>query len=292
MARQHREALLTSSLKSNMLDAATIDRDLAFAMQAAREAGARGLAIREEKRWEGKTLGDVCDQACDGYLHGFLTGRYPSDGILSEETIDTPERLGKSRVWIVDPLDGTKEYAQLRDDWAVHVALAVDGQCALGAVALPSQGRIYYGVSQDGAQRSGVVGEGDLEVVQGGSPSPAVPRIAVSRSHTPEWVERFASSIGGELAPAGSAGNKVAMLLAGDADMYVHKIGLKEWDTCAPETIALSAGWHVCRLDGTPHVYNQRDPKNHELVVCRPSVKESVLKALRDAGALEDRSVS
>ncbi len=277
-----------------MLDAATLERDLAFAIEAAEEAGARGLAVRalaQEKGWEGKILGDVCDQACDGYLHGFLTGRYADDGILSEETIDTPERLGKSRVWIVDPLDGTKEYAQLRDDWAVHVALAVDGQCALGAVALPSLGRTYYGVSQDGAQRCGVVGSGEHEVVQGDSPSPDAPRIAVSRSHTPEWVDRFASSIGGTLAPAGSAGNKVAMLLAGDADMYVHKIGLKEWDTCAPEAIALSAGWHVCRLDGTPHVYNQRDPKNHELVVCRPSVKDSVLAALREAGALEDRKV-
>ena len=281
-----------------MLDTPTIERDLAFAIEAAQEAGARGAAIRalsKEKGWEGKTLGDVCDQGCDGYLHGFLSGRYPSDGILSEETIDTPERLGKSRVWIVDPLDGTKEYAQLRDDWAVHVALTVDGQCALGAVALPSLGRTYYGVSQAGVMRSGVVGPGVSagadHVVQGGSDSPAAPRIAVSRSHTPEWVDRFASGIGGTLAPAGSAGNKVAMLLAGDADMYVHKIGLKEWDTCAPEAIALAAGWHVCRLDGTPHVYNQRDPKNHELVVCRPSVTDKVLSTLRNAGALEDRLV-
>lgn len=275
-----------------MLNATTIERDLAFAIEAAKEAGARGLAIRAEERWEGKTLGDVCDQACDGYLHGFLTGRYPDDGILSEETIDTPERLAKSRVWIVDPLDGTKEYAQLREDWAVHVALAVDGACSLGAVALPSLGRIYYGVAQAGSLKSGVVGSGEHAIVQGDSPASDAPRIAVSRSHTPEWVDRFASSMGGTLAPAGSAGNKVAMLLAGDADMYVHKIGLKEWDTCAPETIALSAGWHVCRLDGTPHVYNQRDPKNHELVVCRPSVTERVLSALREAGALEDRLVN
>ncbi|QDV09362.1 3'-phosphoadenosine 5'-phosphate phosphatase [Planctomycetes bacterium Poly30] len=274
-----------------MLDSTTIERDLAFAIEAARVAGERGLALRAEDRWEGKMLGDVCDQACDGYLHGFLTGRYPDDGILSEETTDTPERLDKSRVWIVDPLDGTKEYAQLRDDWGVHVALAVDGRCALGAVALPSQGKIYYGVCQDGAHHSGVVCTGEHRIVTGTSASPAKPRIAVSRSHTPEWVDRFASAMDGELAPAGSAGNKVAMLLAGDADMYVHKIGLKEWDTCAPETIARSAGWHVCRLDGTEHTYNRRDPKNHELVVCRPAVKEQVLAALKASGALEDRLV-
>ncbi|MEM9801640.1 MAG: 3'(2'),5'-bisphosphate nucleotidase CysQ, partial [Planctomycetota bacterium] len=221
-----------------MLDAATIERDLSFAIQAARDAGERGMALRKLERWEGKTLGDVCDQACDGYLHGLLMGRYPDDGVLSEETVDTPERLERSRVWIVDPLDGTKEYAQLRDDWAVHVALAVDGRCALGAVALPSQGKVLYGVAQDGAQRAGIEGETAPHLVDGASETSGKMRIAVSRSHTPEWVERFAASVGGELAPAGSAGNKVAMLALGEADVYVHQIGLKEWDTCAPETIA------------------------------------------------------
>ena len=278
-------------MTTELLDAATLERDLVFAVMAAREAGKRAATLREMGRWEGKMLGDVCDQACDGYLHGLLTGRYPDDGILSEETVDTPERLGKSRVWIVDPLDGTKEYAQLRDDWGVHVALAVDGRCVLGAVALPSQGRIFYGISQEGSEKAGVEGGGNLELVAGTTEAAAKPRIAVSRSHTPEWVERFSGALGGELVPAGSAGNKVAMLLADEADLYVHKIGLKEWDTCAPETIARSMGWHVCRLDGTEHTYNRRDPKNHELVVCRPSVKDAVLAGLRDAGALEDRKV-
>lgn len=274
------------------LDAASLERDLAFAIDAAREAGARALAVRAEGRWEGKTLGDVCDQACDGYLHGLLRGRYPDDGVLSEETVDTPARLGKSRVWIVDPLDGTKEYAQLRDDWGVHVALTVDGQCTLGAVALPSQGRVFFGISQAGSERAGVEGASALELVSGATPAAAAPRIAVSRSHTPDWVERFAGEMGGTLAPAGSAGHKVCMLLAGDADVYVHKIGLKEWDTCAPEVLARSLGWHVCRLDGTAHRYNREDPRNHELVVCRPEVRGKVLGALERAGALDDRKVS
>lgn len=273
------------------LDAATLERDLTFAIHAAREAGRRAMTFRKMDRWEGKVLGDVCDQACDGYLHGLLDGRYPDDGILSEETVDTPERLKKSRVWIVDPLDGTKEYAQLRDDWGVHVALAVDGVCVLGAVALPSQGRIFYGISQEGAERAGVEGGDALKLVAGDTPVAAVPRIAVSRSHTPDWVDSFASEMKGTLVPAGSAGHKAAMLLAGDADVYVHKIGLKEWDTCAPETIARSLGWHVCRLDGTPHVYNRPDPKNHELVICRPEAKDRVLGALKSAGALAERLV-
>ena len=242
---------------------------------------------------DAKTLKDEGDRRSHDFLMRLLADHRPHDAVLSEEGKDDLERLGAARVWIVDPLDGTREFGEPpRTDWAVHVALAFDGACALGAVALPSLGRIYYGVAQAGSLKSGVVGSGEHTIVQGDSPASDAPRIAVSRSHTPEWVDRFASSMGGTLAPAGSAGNKVAMLLAGDADMYVHKIGLKEWDTCAPETIALSAGWHVCRLDGTPHVYNQRDPKNHELVVCRPSVTERVLSALREAGALEDRLVN
>lgn len=274
-----------------MLDQNTIDRDLAFAIAAARDAGERGLSLRALERWEGKTLGDVCDQACDGFLHGMLAGRYPDDGVLSEETVDTPARLEKSRVWIVDPLDGTKEYAQLRDDWAVHVALAVDGRCVLGAVALPSQGKVLFGVAQEDGRRAGVTGDHAGELVAGDSPRAERPRIAVSRSHTPEWVDRFAGAMGGDLVPAGSAGHKAGLLLTGDADMYVHKIGLKEWDTCAPETIARSLGWHVCRLDGTEHVYNQADPRNHELVMCRPAARDAVLEALAASGALEDRKV-
>ena len=282
---------MTNSTTTCTLDAETLERDLSFAIRAARDAGQRASTLRELDRWEGATLGDVCDQACDGFLHGLLQGRYPDDGVLSEETADTPERLTKDRVWIVDPLDGTKEYAQGRDDWAVHVALAVGGKCALGAVALPSQGRVLFGVAQPGAQRSGVHSDETAQLVSGATERSLKPRVAVSRSHTPPWVESFAELMDGELVLAGSAGHKVGMLVSGEADIYVHKIGLKEWDTCAPETIARSLGWHVCRLDGTEHVYNRPDPKNHELVVCRPEARDSVLAALQESGALTDRKV-
>ena len=282
---------MTDSTTTAALDVATLERDLAFAIHAAHDAGQRASTLRGLDRWEGATLGDVCDQACDGFLHGLLQGRYPEDGVLSEETADTPERLSKDRVWIVDPLDGTKEYAQGRDDWAVHVALSVGGKCALGAVALPSQGRVLFGIAQSGAERAGVHGSEATQLISGTTTSGARPRIAVSRSHTPPWVESFAQSMGGELVLAGSAGHKVGMLVSGEADIYVHKIGLKEWDTCAPETIARALGWHVCRLDGTEHEYNRPDPKNHELVVCRPAVREDVLAALVESGALTDRKV-
>ncbi len=266
---------------------AEIERDLAFAIETARDAGRRILKLRESGRWEDpKLMGDVGDQAADGFLQGFVRGRYPDDGLLSEETVDSPERLDRARTWIVDPLDGTKEFGQGRVDWAVHVALTLDGRCALGAVALPSLDQVLWGVSLEGKERAGV--DGDVDPARGDGDGPDTPRVAVSRSHTPPWVESFAGALGAELRPWGSAGFKVSRLLVGEADLYVHKVGLKEWDTCAPETVARALGWHVCKLRGEEHAYNQRDPKNHELVICRPAWRERVLAAIADSGALED----
>jgi 3'(2'), 5'-bisphosphate nucleotidase len=264
-----------------------IEKDLALAVHAAREAGARVEALRASGRWADEGIrGDVGDQAADGYLRGLLEGRCPADGVLSEETADSAERLAKSRVWIVDPLDGTKEYGQLREDWAVHVALCVDGAPALGAVALPATRQVLWGVCVPGKERAGIEGGGVL--LSGDSSAGQHLRMVVSRSHTPEWTSRFASLLGvTEQQPVGSVGYKVSRLLLGEAEVYVHKKGLKEWDTCAPEVIARALGWTVCKLRGEPHRYNQKDPKNHELVICRPALKARVLEALRQSGALE-----
>ncbi len=260
--------------------------ELGFALEGAREAGRRVLALRAADRWEGKMLADIGDQAADGYLRGMLAGRYPDDGVLSEETKDTKERLASSRAWIIDPLDGTREFSQLRDDWAVHVALTIDHECAMAVVGLPAQGITIWGVATPGEERAEVLGPGTLH--RGDDKGPDAPRIACSRSHTPEWMEDFHGRLGGsELVRTGSAGNKVARLLLGEADVYVHKKGLKEWDTCAPETVARALGWTVCKLRGEEHRYNQPDPVNHELVVCRPAWKDRVLDALAASGALE-----
>jgi 3'(2'), 5'-bisphosphate nucleotidase len=262
-----------------------LESDLAFARLAALRAGERALHLRALERWEDAALADVGDQACDGFLQGLLLGRYPEDGVLSEETRDSRERLERYRTWIVDPLDGTREFSELRDDWAVHVALTLDGRCAVAAVALPAQGRLLWGLALSGAERAGLEGPGELS--RGEEPGEDPPRIACSRSHTPEWMERFRSEIGGgPLLRSGSVGNKVAALLLGRADVYVHRKGLKEWDTCAPETVARALGWTVCRLRGEEHAYNRPDPQNHELVVCRPAWKERVLAALQRSGAL------
>ncbi len=266
----------------------TSDRDLAFAVAAAREAGQRVLSLRDSGRWQGDVLADIGDQAADGLLQGLIRGRYPEDGLLSEETADSPERLDRRRCWIVDPLDGTREFSQGRDDWAVHVALAVDGRCALGAVALPSLGRVLWGVAEGGAGRAGIEGAGSTTLLAASDPGPAAPRVVVSRSHTPPWVASFCDGLGAAApTPLGSAGYKTALILQGEADVYVHKVGLKEWDTCAPETVARALGWTVCRLRGEEHRYNSRDPKNHEFVVCRPAWRDRVLAAIAGSGALE-----
>lgn len=268
-----------------------LDRDLAFAVEAARLAGRRAMGLRASGRWKGGMLADVGDQAADALLQGLLRGRYPEDGLLSEETADSRERLSRRRAWIVDPLDGTKEFSELRHDFAIHVALTLDGQPLLGAVALPAADLVMWAVCLPGSERAGVEGahgDGARLLTRGDSPAPASPKIVVSRSHTPEWTGRFCEALGvQEQVPLGSVGYKVSRLFAGEADVYVHKKGLKEWDTCAPEVIARALGWSVCKLRGEPHVYNQADPKNHELVVCRPAWRERVLSALADCGALD-----
>jgi 3'(2'), 5'-bisphosphate nucleotidase len=263
-----------------------LERDLAFAIEAARTAGERVLWLRKSGRWKAETLADIGDQAADGLLQGLIRGRHPDDGILSEETADAPARLAKERCWIVDPLDGTREYSDLRSDWGVHVALVMGGRCALAAVALPSDSQVLWGVALPGREQSGIRGHGAL--VRGDGPSPTPPRVVVSRSHTPPWTGRFCELLGAVPVPCGSAGYKTARILLGEADVYVHKKGLKEWDTCAPETVARALGWTVCKLRGEEHRYNQPDPRNHELVVCRPAWRERVLSAIADSGALAD----
>ncbi|MDP6989400.1 MAG: inositol monophosphatase family protein, partial [Planctomycetota bacterium] len=141
-------------------------------------------------------------------------------------------------------------------------------------------------VALEGSERAGLLGEGELS--SGDSPCSDAPRIACSRSHTPAWMERFSQAVGAEeLIPSGSVGNKAGMLLLGTADVYVHRVGLKEWDTCAPETVARALGWTVCKLRGEEHAYNRPDPVNHEFVMCRPAWTERVIGALAACGALD-----
>lgn len=251
------------------------------------EGGAKIMEIYNADDFDVKVKSDEspvteADEAADAIISAGLRAAFPDVALVTEEQAASHTQA-VSTFLIVDPLDGTKEYRGLRDDWAVHVALTVEGQCALGAVALPSQDRVVWGVSLPGQERAGL--EGDGELARGDTESPKTVRIACSRSHTPDWMESFVGTFEDHtLVRAGSVGNKVSLCLLGEADVYAHQRGLKEWDTCAPEVIGRALGWSVFKLDGSEHTYNLPDPKNHEFVICRPAVKDHVVEALRSAG--------
>jgi 3'(2'), 5'-bisphosphate nucleotidase len=188
--------------------------------------------------------------------------------VLSEEGADDRRRLSADRVWIVDPLDGTREYSEVeRDDWAVHVALWERGALVAGAVALPARG-LTLGTDAPPAL----------------PPAPGAPlRIAVSRSRPPALVSGLVAALGARLVPMGSAGVKVSAVALGQVDAYVHAGGQYEWDSAAPVAVALSAGVHASRIDGSPLRYNTPDPLLPDLLVCRPEHADHLIDAIRRA---------
>ncbi|MGO1410596.1 MAG: 3'(2'),5'-bisphosphate nucleotidase CysQ [Microbacterium sp.] len=246
--------------------------DAAIARALATEAATRLVGIRRENpdadRLARKDLGG---QGAQAVLAARLAELAPADAVLSEEAADSAARLSASRVWIIDPLDGTREYSEGRDDWAVHIALVVDGELALGAVALGGPDEVV--VSTDVAGSPDAVGD------------PI--RIAVSRSRAPGIVRRVAAALGAELIPMGSAGVKICSVVNGTADAYLHGGGQYEWDSAAPVAVARAAGLHASRLDGRDLVYNRPDPYLPDLVVCRPGIRDRVLSAIDDALAAQ-----
>jgi 3'(2'), 5'-bisphosphate nucleotidase len=220
---------------------------------------------------------DVLRKSGDRRSHEFLTAEFaahrPSDTVLSEEGIDNKGRLTADRVWIVDPLDGTREFGEDgRTDWAVHVALwergAANGGLTAGAVALPAQGQVLSTVSPPAVP----------DKVDGGPL-----RIVVSRSRAPLFVRKVAEIASAELVPCGSAGAKVATVIRGETDAYVHGGGFYEWDTAAPVAVARAAGFHTSRIDGAPLAYNRADPLMPDILVCRPAIAGLLLEAIREA---------
>ena len=239
-------------------DVATDDHKLAA--WAATTAGETLLELRTQGL-EGKQLKDAGDAAAHGVIMRLLAEHRPDDAVLSEEGKDDKVRLTSSRVWIVDPLDGTREYSEPpRDDWAVHVALWQDGDLVAGAVAQPALCATFS--------------SGEPPAVP---PSTASrPRIAVSRTRPPEFVEALAAEIDAVLVPMGSAGAKVISVARDISDAYVHAGGQYEWDSAAPVAVARAAGLHTSRADGTPLKYNQEDVLLPDLLVCRPELAERI----------------
>ncbi len=238
------------------------DNDHEVAARLATEAGQLLLAVREEladaTEAERKAAGD---KRSHDYLMEALTRERPADAVLSEEGADDPVRLRSERVWIVDPLDGTREFSELgRQDWAVHVALWQRGALVAGAVALPAQGGTL--ATPDPTPPPAYAGE---------------PRIVVSRTRPPAIALQVRDHLHGTLVAMGSAGAKVAAVIQGLADVYVHAGGQYEWDSAAPVAVARAAGLHTSRIDGSPLEYNRPDPLLPDLVVCRPEYADAVL---------------
>ncbi len=239
--------------------------DHQLARQVASQAGELLLAVREEfagaTQQERKSAGD---KRSHDFLMEALTEARPSDTVLSEEGTDNPERLSAKRVWIVDPLDGTREFSELgRQDWAVHVALWETGALVAGAVALPAQGVTL--ATPDVAPPPAY---------------PGPPRIVVSRTRPPAIALRVREQLDGTLVEMGSAGAKVAAVVQGRADVYVHAGGQHEWDSAAPVAVARAARLHTSRIDGSTLEYNQPDTLLPDLVVCRPEYADAVLTAI------------
>lgn len=238
--------------------------DAELAAQLAAAAGRILLEVRASGLFEGKALGNAGDEVSNRFLIEALKLHRPEDGLLSEESRDTLTRLDKERVWIIDPVDGTREYGEARSDWAVHVGLAVNGVAEVGAVALPGL---------DG----GTVFRTDSPVALASHDGP--PRLLVSRTRPAAEAVAVAERLGGELVPMGSAGAKAMAVVRGEADIYLHSGGQYEWDSCAPVAVARAHGLHCSRIDGSPMVYNNRDTYLPDLLICRQEWAERTLGA-------------
>ncbi len=254
--------------------AAAATDDHVLATWLATVAGERLLEVRAEGL-EGKALKDAGDQAAQAVLAQLLAEHRPDDAVLSEEATDDQARLSASRVWIIDPLDGTREFSEPpRDDWAVHVALWEDGELTVGAVAQPMLGETF-----NTGQPAVVPGLDEVDHRAG-----AKPRIAVSRSRPPAFVQALAEAIDAELVPMGSAGVKVMSVVRDLADAYVHAGGQYQWDNAAPVAVARAAGLHCSRVDGSPLVYNGADTSLPDLIVCRPELADRIIAFVNEHG--------
>ena len=260
--RSNRCVRATNTLNWRLMD------DHRLASQLATEAGELLVELRARLHAEHAppaVLKDEGDRQAHELLMARLRAERPDDSILSEEGKDDLTRLEADRVWIVDPLDGTREFGEVpRTDWAVHVALVVDEVPIVGAVALPG-----LGVTLSTAEPTRLPTE----------PNPT-PRMIVSRSRPPAAALHTAEALGAELVEMGSAGANTMAVIRGECEIYAHSGGQYEWDSCAPVAVAKAAGCHVSRIDGSPLRYNQCDVYLPDLLVCRPELAEPALAAL------------
>jgi 3'(2'), 5'-bisphosphate nucleotidase len=237
--------------------------DVELARHIADTAGRILLELQQSDLFVGKALGQAGDRVANAFIMEALASQRPDDAILSEEEKDNPKRLKSSRVWIVDPLDGTREYGEARTDWAVHIALAIDGAAVIGAVALPALNLTLCSATATLLP-----------------PNKSKLRMLVSRTRPAAEAVAVAEALGAELVPMGSAGAKAMAVVRGEADIYLHSGGQYEWDNCAPAAVACAAGLHVSRLDGDPLTYNNANPYLPDLLICPKHLANQVGAAL------------
>lgn len=237
--------------------------DAELAASIAEQAGRLLMDLRRRGELSGADIGAEGDRIANRFLMDALRRARPDDAVLSEEEVDNLRRLDNARCWIIDPLDGTREYGEGRDDWAVHVALTLDKTPAVGAVGLPELDLVLRSdrpvTLADVAPR---------------------PRMVVSRSRPAPQATAIAASIGAELVEMGSAGAKAMAVVRGEAEIYFHTGGQHEWDNCAPVAVALAAGLHASRVDGARLLYNNKDTYLPDLLICRKEWAKPVMDCL------------
>ncbi|MEM7276061.1 MAG: 3'(2'),5'-bisphosphate nucleotidase CysQ [Actinomycetota bacterium] len=246
----------------------TTPEDHELAARVATEAGALLMDLRTRMTADGaeaSVMKDAGDQAAHQFIMETLGAARPDDAILSEEGADDLARLSAHRTWIVDPLDGTREYSEPpRVDWAVHIALVIDGSPVAGAVALPAEGLTLSTATPPSLP----------------DPRGQTPRVIVSRTRRPPAAVNLAKALEAEYIEMGSAGAKAMAVVRGEADIYAHSGGQYEWDSCAPVAVATAAGLACHRLDGSPLVYNNENPYLPDLLICRPEWRDRCLDIL------------
>ena len=244
------------------------ETDAALAQRLAVEAGQLLVGVRDELTARGASpwqIMDTGDIASHRFLLDALRTARPEDAVLSEEGADDPRRATAERVWIIDPLDGTHEFGEHdRHDWAVHIALWEAGTLVAAAVSLPALGAVF----------------GTDPAPTPPEPTRPRPRIITSRSRAPYAAVLVADALDCDAVRLGSAGAKAMAVVLGEADIYVHDGGMYQWDSAAPAAVALAAGLHASRIDGSPLVYNQRDAWLPDLLICRADLAQRVLDAI------------
>jgi len=260
-----------------------MERELEVAKRLAREAGARILEFyRGVTQVEWKGADDpvtAADRAANEHIVNELRREFPADGILAEETPDDTKRLAKSRVWMIDPMDGTKQFIERVGEFSVMIGLAVDGEARLGVVYQPTADRLYYAAPGIGAFVEEQWTTKRLRVAQVNNFAKMT--IALSRSHHSRTVDRVCEQLAvGAKMRSGSVGLKFGLIADGQAHLYIQPGSrTNQWDTCGPEAVLQAAGGVITDTTGEPLRYNVPEIRNLRGIVASNGMRHAEILA-------------